>query len=284
MTSPTTLPPGGGHPVRTVDVHPVTTPRLLRAEWIKFRSLRANWWILAAGVLAVPLFAVSRVVSISAVPEAVGDAGTVGAVYVTSGVVLTQLVVCTLAVLAITGEYASGQVRATFAAAPRRTQALAAKLTVTVLVVLVASVLAVALAWAAGAPWFQQIGTTVDLRRAEDARIVLGAPLYLAASSALAFGIGTIVRSSAAGVACVLGLLLVVENLLSLVPWAPVQTLAAHLPATAGSALLRSEAVGSVLSTSGSATLSPWEGFAVMLAWVVAVLALAAVLVRRRDA
>ncbi|NAZ77595.1 ABC transporter permease, partial [Kineococcus sp. T13] len=265
-------------------VRPYGFGRLLLAEWIKFRSLRSNWWVLAAGVLFVPLFAVSRVLSVARVPEAVGAPGTVGAVYVTSGVALTQLALCALAVLAVTGEYGTGQIRSTFTAAPRRLQALAAKLAVTVLVVLAASVLAVALAWAAGAVWFERIGTSVDLLRAEDARIVLGAPLYLAALSALAFGIGTIVRSSAAAVALVLGLLLVVENLLSLVPWAPVQAFAAHLPATAGSRLLQSDAVGSVLTTSASTALSPWGGFAVLLAWVALVLTAAAVLVRRRDA
>ena len=272
------------HPVRRTSVHPVSTRRLVTAEWIKFRSLRSNRWVLALGVLVIPLFAVSRVVSIARVPEAAGTPGLGGAVYVTSGIALAQLALCVLAVLAVTGEYGTGQIRSTFAAAPRRLPALAAKLLVTVLVVLVASVVAVALAWAASAPWFDRTGMSIDLLRAEDARIVLGAPLYLAAASALAFGIGTIVRNSAAAVALVLGLLLVVENVLSLIPWSPVQTLAAHLPVTAGSGLLRSEAVGSVLTTSSSSALSPWGGFAVMLAWVAAVLVVAGVLVRRRDA
>ncbi|GAB7190853.1 hypothetical protein NUM3379_15600 [Kineococcus sp. NUM-3379] len=272
------------HPAQRVAVHPSTTRRLVTAEWIKLRSLRSSWWVLALGVLFIPLFAVSRVFSIAQVPEAVGTAGLVGAVYVTSGVALTQLAFCTLAVLGITGEYGTGQIRSTFAAAPTRLPALAAKLLVTVLVVFAASAVAVALAWAASAPWFDETGMSIDLLRAEDARIVLGAPLYLAAASALAFGIGTIVRNSAAGVALVLGLLLVVENLLSLIPWTPLQTFAAHLPVTAGSRLLHSEAVGSVLTTSSSGALSPWGGFAVMLAWVVAVLLVAGVLVRRRDA
>ncbi|MCI2238358.1 hypothetical protein MO973_18025 [Paenibacillus sp. TRM 82003] len=284
MTTPVPTPATTANPGRRASVQPYGFGRLVAAEWIKFRSLRSNWWILAAGVLFVPLFAVSRVVSVARVPEAAGTPGMVGAVYVTSGVALTQLALCTLAVLAITGEHGTGQIRSTFAAAPRRLLALAAKLVVTVLVVLGASVVAVALAWAASSPWFEETGMSVDLLRAEDARIVLGTPLYLAAVSALAFGVGAIVRNSAAGVAFVLGLLLVVENVLSLVPWTPVQTFAAHLPATAGSELLQSDAVGSVLTTSSSSALSPWGGFTVLLAWVATVLVVAGVLVRRRDA
>ncbi|GAB7037125.1 MULTISPECIES: hypothetical protein [Catenuloplanes] len=265
-------------------VHPATFPRLVTAEWIKFRTLRSSWWILATGVLVIPAFAVSRMVSIAQVPELVGKPGMFGAVYVTSGVALTQLAFCTLGVLAITGEYGTGQIRSTFVAAPTRVPALAAKLLVTLAAVVAASLVAVALAWAGSIPWFGQTGLSIDLSREQDFRIMLGVPLYLAAATALAFGIGTIVRSSAGGLVIVLGLLLVVESVLALVPWAPLQTLGAYLPASAGSRLLLAEEAGSVVAASTSTALSPWAGYGVMLAWVAAVLAVAVGLVRRRDA
>lgn len=282
MTTSTSAPSVPSH--RHATVQDVTFGRLVASEWVKLRSLRSTWWILAAGALFVPLVAVSRMVSIAQVPEAVGSPSMVGAVYVTSGVALTQLALCTLGVLAVTGEYASGQIRSTLAAAPTRVPVLAAKLVVTALAVVVAAAVAVAAAWAGSAAWFGVTGMSVDLSRAEDARIVLGVPLYLAAATALGFGIGAIVRSSAAGVALVLGLVLVLENGLALIPWEPIQTLAAFLPAGAGSRLLASDAVGSVLNTSSATVLSPWAGYGVMVAWVVAVLAVAAVLLRRRDA
>lgn len=265
-------------------VRPITFSRLVAAEWVKLRTLRSTWWALAVGVLFVPLFAVTRMVSIAQVPEAVGSPSLVGAVYVTSGVALTQLVFCTLGVLSVAGEYGTGQIRSTFTAVPHRAAALGAKLVVTVAVVAVASLLAVALAWACSSPWFDETGMSIDVTLAEDARLILGVPLYLAAATALAFGIAAIVRSSAAGIAIVLGLLLVVENGLSLIPWQPIQTAAAFLPGSAGSRLLQSDAVGSVITTSGTTVLGPWQGYGVMVAWVVAVLTVAAVLLRRRDA
>lgn len=273
-----------GAPPRRVAVQPATFGRLVAAEWIKLRSLRSTWWILAAGVLVLPLMAMARTSSIAQVPEAAGSPYVVGAVYVTSGVALTQLLVCALGVLVVSGEYGTGQIRSTLAAAPTRVPALAAKLLVTVGVVVAAAVVGVVLAWAAGAPWFDEAGMSIDLTRGEDARIILGVPLYLAAATALAFGIGAVVRSSAGGVAIVLGLLLVIENGLSLIPWAPVQTFAAHLPGTAGARLLQSDVMGSVTTTSSSTVLAPWAGYGVMLLWVAAVLAVAAVLLRRRDA
>lgn len=267
-----------------VIVRPATFRRLVAAEWVKLRSLRSTWWMLAVGTLFLPLFAVSRTASIAQVPEAVGSSSMVGAVYVTSGVALAQLVFCTLGVLAVTAEYGSGQIRATLVAAPTRLPVLGAKVLMTVGTVVAASMVGVALAWAGSARWFEVTGMSVDLTRAEDLRILLGVPLYLAAATALACGIGAVVRHSAAGVAAVLGLLLVVENGLGAIPWTPLQTFAAHLPSSAGTRLLQSDAVGSVITTSSTTMLSPWEGFAVMLGWVLVALGVAAVLLRRRDA
>ena len=57
-----------------------------------------------------------------------------------------------------------------------------------------------------------------------------------------------------------------------------------YLPSGAGTRLLESDATGSVLAASDATALGPWQGYGVLLAWVAAVLAVAAVLLRRRDA
>lgn len=257
---------------------------LLRGEWIKLRSLRSTWWILAFAALIMPAFAIARMSSIAQVPEAVGHPSLVGAVYVTSGVAFVQLAFAVLGVISVAGEYGSGQMRTTLTASPRRVRALAAKLVVTVLAAVATSVLGVALAWGASTPWFEETGMTVSLLDPQDARIILGTPLYLGAITALAFGVGAIVRSSAAGISIVVGLLLVLENALGMVPWAPVQAFGAYLPSSAGSRLLQSDDVGSVITASNTALLGHWEGFGVLLLWVAAVLTAAAIVLRRRDA
>ena len=263
---------------------PATFARLLAGEWIKFRSLRANWWILILATAFMPLFAVSRMVSIAQVPEAVGSPGMVGATFVTSGIALSQLAFAVLAVMAITSEYGTGQIRTSLSVAPARFTAIAAKLVVVVAVVAAASIVGVALAWACSAPWFDVTGMSISLLRAEDARLIMGVPLYVCAVAALAFGVGLIVRSSAAGISIIVGLLLVLENLLASIPFAPVQNVAAYLPSSSGSRLLQSEAVGSVITVSDSALLTPWGGYGVMLLWVAGVLTVAAILLRRKDA
>ncbi|RUQ98304.1 ABC transporter permease subunit [Labedella endophytica] len=267
-----------------VTTHPATFGRLVTGEWVKFRSLRSSWAILALGVVLVPAFAVSRMTSIAQVPEAAGSASLVASVYVTSGTALTQLVFAVFGVMAIAGEYGSGQIRTTLAVTPGRIAAIGAKLLVTVLAAMGASIVAVAISWAASAPWFAATGMSIDLTNADDLRILAGVPLYLGAITALAFGVGLIVRSSAAGIAIVLGFLLVLENLLGVIPWEPIQAFAAYLPSSAGSRLLQSDAVGSVITTSNLTLLSPWAGYGVMVAWVVDILVVAFVLLRRRDA
>lgn len=269
-------------PRTRVAVHPWTFGRLVHAEWIKLRSLRSTWWTLAVGVLLGVAFAGMQSWSIAQVAEYRNPAD-LGAVYATAGVPLALLAFSTLGVVSVTAEYGTGQIRATLAAAPTRVPALLAKLVVTVAAVVGASLVLVALGWAAAAPSLARAGMSVDLGRPDDLRILLGLPLFLGTATALALGIGALVRSSAAGITVVLGLLLVVENGLGVIPWEPLREAAAYLPASAGARLVTHDAFGSVV-TSVPSTLPPWTGYGVLLAWTVGVLAAAAVLLRRRDA
>lgn len=276
LSAPSTRP-------RTI-VRPVTFGRLVVAEWVKIRSLRSTWWTLGATLALFVLLAANRTAGIAGVADDAPAEVLVMPVYATSGVVIAQLVLCGLAVVAITGEYRSGQIRATLTAAPTRLPALFAKLVVVVAVALVTGTVGTLLGWAASAPWFDEIGHGIDVTDPEHGRLLLGVPLYLAAMAALAFGIAAAVRSTAAGISSVLGLVFVVEPAFSYVPWGPLHHVAAYLPTAAGSRIVTSDPVGSFISGTQSTVLGPWAGYGVLLAWVAAVLVVAAVLLRRRDA
>lgn len=265
-------------------VRPVTFGRLVAAEWVKLRSLRSTWWTLLLAVAAFAVFGWLRASSIAAIAEDVPDGALVGPVYATSGLLVAQLVLSGLAVVAVTAEYRTGQIRSTLAAAPARVPVLVAKLVVVLGAVLVAGLAGAAAGWAGAAPSFGRAGMTVDLADPEHLRLMLGVPLYLVAMAALSYGIGAILRSSAAGIATVMGLVFVVEPAFARIPWEPLQQLATLLPSAAGSRLVTSDAMGSVTSGSQSVALGPWEGFGVLVAWAVASVVVAAVLLRRRDA
>ena len=268
---------------RTV-VQPVTFSRLVAAEWVKIRSLRSTWWALALAVAFFPLFAAMQSMSVSRIADDAPAGSFVGPVYATSGLMLAQLVVCGLGVVVITAEYRTGQIRSTLVAAPTRLPVLGAKLLVLVAVAFVTGAVGTVLGWIAASPWFEAAGMSVDLTDPEHLRILVGVPLYMAAMAALAYGIGAVLRSSAAGIATVLGLVFVVEPAFSYIPWQPLQSVAAYLPSAAGSRLVTSDAMGSVTSGSQSTLLGPWAGYAVLLAWVAGLLVVAAVLLRRRAA
>jgi hypothetical protein len=95
-------------------------PQVARMEWIKLRSLRSTWWVLAATVAGAAAIAVAVGVNTE---DAAADL-TNNAL---AGISLGLLLVGVLGVLVMTGEYGSGTIRATLAAIPNRPLVLAAK-------------------------------------------------------------------------------------------------------------------------------------------------------------
>ena len=133
-------------------------------------------------------------------------------------------------------------------------------------------------------------GLAPDLGEPGTVRILLGTSLYLTAIALLAFAIGAILRHSAGAMATVLGLLLVIENLLKF-PWEPFQLISPFLPSTAGLTIMTPQAQLDAMATQAALSqgamgpvLGPWQGFAVLVAWVAVLLTAAAVLLRRRNA
>lgn len=253
----------------------VTFGRLLRSEWIKLWSLRSTWWVLPITVVAqagiawmIAYFGVRQF-------DESGMDYTVTAGDIVGGIQFAQLAICVLAVLAITGEYSTGMIRSTLSTSPTRTPALLAKGLVVVAVAFVTGVVGTLVSWAVTYPVLGE-AHRVDLGLEMNQRILLGAPLYLAAIALLAYAIGALLRHSAGALATVLGLLLVVESVFALIPWTFFEKISPYLPMSAGSQL--------VMSDNPDAVLGPWEGYGVLVAWGVVALAAAAVLLRRRDA
>lgn len=271
--------------VPSVTVRPVSFARTVQAEWIKFWTVRSTWWTLAATVVIM-----AGIAALAAWGTASGIDGEPVApmslvALMTSGKSLAELTVAVLGVLAITGEYSTGMIRSTFAAVPRRLPVLAAKAVVLSAAVIVTTVIGMALSMLTTLPWQDTLGAGLDLADSEQLRILVGFPLYLMAVGLLSLAIGALLRRTAGAVATVLGLLLVVETVFQLVPLRFFEVVSPFLPATAGSRLLMdSETLTAMNAASDAAHLAPWQGYGVLLAWVVALGALAAVLLRRRDA
>jgi ABC-2 type transport system permease protein len=265
----------------------LTFPRVVRSEWIKFRTLRSTIWTLAATLVVfvgiVALFCV-MITSQSSGGANHGTAGPETSVLAFSvAATIAQLAVAVLGVLVITGEYTTGMIRSTLAAVPRRLPALWAKGVVLAVSIFLVSAVAVALSLAVMQLFLGNKGLAPDLASSETVRILIGTMLYLTAIALLAFAIGALLRHSAGALATVLGLLLVLPVLFQ-IPLKVLQQIAPFLPGNAGSAIMMPTPSTPAASDAVGVVLSSWQGYGVLLVWVVVFLTIAAVLLRRRNA
>ncbi len=271
----------------SADQH-VTLPRVWRSEWIKFWTLRSTYWTLSA--TAVVFLGVIALVSLATRSLKAADTGgiDVSLIPFSAAVQIATIPLLVLGALIVTGEYSTGQIRSTLTAVPSRLPvlwikgALLAAVTFVVSAVLVAVGAGVALAVTAGS------AVHLDLGNHETLRILIGSVLFLVTITLFAFALGALLRHPAVALATVLGLLLLVENIVSGVSivWHPLQRIAPFFPGSAGSRITSSQAQIDRLNQQNvyGIHLTAWEGYGILVAWVVVILVFAAVRLRSTDA
>ena len=207
------------------------------------------------------------------------------------GLFIGLIAMAVVAALFMTSEYRRGLIRSTLAASPNRGRVLAAKA-----IVIGAVAFVVGLAAAAGAVL---IGTRVAHSEGVDLfpepwptelRIIVGMAALFAVAAVFTLAVATIVRRSAAAIIIVI-VTLVIPFVLSAPPGIPAGLTDWLLRVTPAAAFALQQPapqyyqVAANYSTgSGYFPLAPWAGFAVLCGWTAVALALAAYLLRRRDA
>ena len=275
----------------------------IRSEWTKLRSVRSTWICLA--VIVVGSIGLSALVSnIEA-----GRWATLGIVdraqfdpvrFSLTGEFLSQFVVGVLGALVITSEYATGSIRTTLAALPRRTTVLAAKgLVIGTVVLVVAEVTAFAsffvgqaVLTAHGARTLPAGSTIVDQVRSPTIpvdsitspgalRAVVLCGVYLLLLSILAFGIGFILRHTAGAISAFVGVLLVLPLIVAVLPSSFSSSFEKYLPSNLGLAMI---VVTTRKTDFAGVLLSPWAAAGMLALYAAVVVAVAVVLLDRRDA
>ncbi len=262
---------------RTPSTSGVSFGGVLASEWIKLRSLRSSWLTLAAAVIG--MVGIGWLVSFETnshwshmqADERIGFDPVSRSL---TGVYIAQLAIGVLGVLVITGEYATGMIRATMSAVPRRLPVLWAKLAVFCSVTFLLMLASAFAAFLVGQQLLSTHGTTLSAPHA--LRAVVGVALYVTVVAVLAIGLGFIIRSTAGGIATLFGLLLVLPAIGHVLPTSWQQHVLPYLPSNAGGALYTLKP--------DPGTLAPWTGFGVMCLWALAAVVAAVVLLRRRDA
>jgi ABC-type transport system involved in multi-copper enzyme maturation permease subunit len=260
-------------------VKPVTQARVVLSEWTKLRSLRSTVFSFLAAVVIVIGFSV-LVPSVTVAHWPPRDPQELAAFDPTTralaGIFLAQLAVGVLGVLFVTGEYATGMIRATFSAVPTRLPVLWAKALVFAGTTLVITVPTVVVAFLIGQGIFSSKSMQTSLGQPGVLRAVIGAALYLTVVGLLGLGLGALLRNTAAGISTLFGVLFVVPIIVRFLPSAWSTPIDKYLPNTVGQGITAVHA--------NPAALSPWVGFALFCGYAAIVLAAAAVSLTRRDA
>lgn len=251
----------------------VTPRRVLRSEWIKLTTLRSTLIAFAAAVaivggigLLAAWLAVADWDTMTAAERA--DLSVTGRVL--GGRLFAQLAIGVVGAMAITGEYATGMIRATLAAVPRRLPVLWAKLALYAAISWVLMTASSLFAFFAGnevlsAHWQFSISDPGVLRA------VLMSGVTLTAVCVIALALGFVLRNTAAAISAIVGVVLVAPILGDLAPG-----VAQYLPHGAMGALVTIEPTTHVLQ--------PWPGALLLVLYVAAAIAAAAITLTRKDA
>ncbi len=258
----------------------------LKAEWIKFSSLRSTWW--SIGIMIVMSIGLSAIVSATLNPEMFGgtiDETTAKIFAVQSSafsLAFTGLIAAVLGVLVISGEYSTGMIRSTFTAVPKRTAALVAKIFILFGVLLIVGVISIVGGFILTSGLREANGFGVGLMEPGVLGALFSGALYLGLIGVMAFGFGALVRSAAGGIAISVGVLMVLPILVQIMNqfgWG--DGLQGWLPANAGSAIY---SIQPPVPGGGTAGMEYWQSLLILIGWVLIAVVPALVLAKRRDA
>jgi ABC-type transport system involved in multi-copper enzyme maturation permease subunit len=254
----------------------------LQSEWTKIRTVRSTLWSLLA-MAASSLGLMSLIAWATMHRWARFEPGEQARllhrpleIILVRPVFVCQLVVAVLGVMVISAEYTTGMIRSTLQAQPRHLTVLAAKVVIFAGLMLVVGEL---LSFAAFFLGRQLISVHIPVTLSDPGvtRSVIGAGLYLAVLGLFSLAFGAILRHTAGAITGVLGLVLIVSNLTGLLPDSWGHHINAWMPTNAGQLIMQPHQAPDDL-------LSPWQGLTVFTGWTFLLLAVAAVLLRKRDA
>jgi ABC-type transport system involved in multi-copper enzyme maturation permease subunit len=262
--------PAGVAPLR------VTQARVIRSEWTKLWSLRSTYIaLLVMFVTTVGIGVIESVVTVndwhtmSVFSKASFDPITTSL----TGVYFAELVVAVMGVLLISGEYATGMIRASMTVVPKRLPVFWGKIVVLVAVFGAASLVSVFVSFFASQAILGHHGVSISHPHAFE--MTFDAFVFLTLIGIMALSLGVLIRSTAGGISTIVGILFVVPTVLELLPSHWHRLIGPYTPADAGQGLFSTPDPGHLSSLGSVIVLLVWTGLAI---------AAAAVRLRRTDA
>jgi ABC-2 type transport system permease protein len=249
----------------------------LRSEFTKIRSVRSTYWTLLAMFIVVVGFGALASFGASHGPHGpYFDAARQSL----AGLYIGQLIIGVLGVLVISSEYSTGMIRATLTTNPHRGMMIAAKGVVFTVVALITSLVTAFVAFFVGQAIMSSDHISTTIGSPNVLRAVIGGALFLTACGILAFGLGLLLRHSAAGISATVGLLFVVTILVNFLPQTWQNHVDKWIPALAGGQIW----MATRQPPGNTPMFGPWASFAVLCGYAAIAVIAAVMLFRRRDA
>lgn len=277
----------------------VTFAGVLRSEWIKLRSLMSTRILLLLTLVAIigvgGLAVLIRYTYLENMARNARDQGQTMTPEMmeksfppgsgfdlynlpNAGLQIGILVLGSLAVLFISSEYATGMIRSTMNAVPRRTPAFLAKAILLAVVSYVITTVAAVATFLIAMPVFQGLGFDLDWSTDGVLYSVFSGGLYVAGVALIGLSLGTLLRNSAGGITVLVGLFFVLSiasSFMTLIPGEFWKYVPQYIPSEAGGRFL------SIGHTDG--VIDPWQGGLIFLGYVVLFLVPAMIVLKKRD-
>ncbi|WP_427875936.1 ABC transporter permease subunit [Gardnerella sp. 2492-Sm] len=289
----------------------------LKSEMVKLRGLASTWWCVALAIILPAVFSfiiaiVQKAISkVDFTKEGAAGSKSSGAVtmgpsdksslitsqegifsLVISFASISLIVIAIFAVLSITAEHSTTSIQASLTSVPRRGMFFTAKFVAVAIYVFVVQLIAMAVSLVAAELAFmgENISGLSGSRTWQlPLTLFLGSPVIMVVVAAMAYGFGMICKSTAGGIMCVIGAVMILPTVLSIIvlssgfaKWTLVLT--QLLPGTAVSQFLGdSSSSNGRFSSSANVAFEWWQSGLVVLAWAVVMYAIGYMLEKHRD-
>lgn len=294
----------------------LTFMHTLKSEIVKLRGLASTWWCMALTIVLPVIFSfiialVQKAMSKVDVHNN-GAAGSKSSAAITVGpsdksdliasqegifrlvisfASISLIVLAIFAVLAVTAEHSTTSIQASLTAVPRRGMFFTAKFVAVAIYVFVAQLIAMTVSLAAAELAF--MGDNISGLSGSNVwklplTLFLGSPAIMVVVSAMAYGFGMICKSTAGGIMCVIGAVVILQTIVSIIMLASnfakwTSILIQILPGSAVSQFLEASANSGLQLPPNAYVFTWWQSGLVVLAWAVIMYAIGYVIEKHRD-
>ena len=293
----------------------LTFMHTLKSEIVKLRGLASTWWCMALTVVLPVIFSfiialVQKAMSKVDIKNVANQSKSSAAITVgpsnKSDLIASQesifhlvisfasislIVLAIFAVLAVTAEHSTTSIQASLTAVPKRGVLFTAKFIAVAIYVFVAQLIAMTVSLAAAELAF--MGDNISGLSGSNVWklpliLLLGSPAIMVVVAAMAYGFGMICKSTAGGIMCVIGAVMILPTVVSVImiasnfaKWTSI--LMQILPANAVSQFLGSSANSGPQLPPDAVVFTWWQSGLVVIAWAVVMYVIGYLIESHRD-